>query len=286
MFCGKCGRELRDGEICSCMDTSAVGTHPEHAADTKASSALPESQALVEGAKNAAAAIKNNPMVSEVIDTIKGVIVSPIKQVSENAYRTDILWMILTALEGIMISFGITNIIRKGIYALVTSSGIVVEYKDYSDKLKELGLSSGKIFGAEFICAVISFIASMLLILVLMTVCRKNVVFTTVANMTATAFLPSSILMAAAGLLSFVNIFLCIIAAVAALISATVLLYVGIQKLDKFDSPPFWLFVICILLLNIINALAEKVCLGKLVDDFISSVLISTHLPTILLNRS
>ena len=254
-----------DGEICTC--TAA------HSKNDTASSPLPDSKAIIEGAKNAAEALKNDPMVSEVFDTIKGVIVSPAEQVSENAYRTDILWLILTGLEAIMISFGVTSIIRRSIYSLMTFFGINIQYREYAKELKEMGLSSLKIFGAEFIWAAVSVIAAALIILVLMTLCRKNVVFSAAANMTATAFLPSSMLMTLAGLLSYVHIAAGIIAATAALISATVLGYVGVQKLGRFDSPPFWHYVVCMLLLNIVNMLMEKICLGQLMDELLNAIL-------------
>lgn len=266
MFCPKCGRELNEGEVCTC--TASENGAAEHG-EVKTSSVLPDSQALVEGAKNAAEAIKNNPMVAEVIDIIKGVMVSPVKQVSENAGRTDILWLILTALETILTSFGITAIFRRGFYSFAKSIDDSIKYKNFSEGMKNIGLSAGKIFGMEFIWAALSIIIGMILVMVLMAICKKNTSFSNAANMTATVFLPSALIMAAAGILSFIYAPLGMIAAVGAVISAVVLGYVGIQKMDKFTESPFWIYVACVLVFTIVSALIEKLCFGKLVEGMI-----------------
>lgn len=271
MFCQKCGRELSDGEVCSCTAASEETAAPAQE-ETKQASGLPDGQAIADGAKAAAEAIKNNPMVSEVMDTIKGVVLSPVKQVSANAGRTDILWLILTIIESVLTSFGITTIVRRGIYALGTSGGDDIKYKDYSEGLKLIGLSAGKIFGMEFIWTAVSIIASMILVVVLMALCRKNGAFFPAANMTATVFLPSALLMGVSGLLSFIYVPIGIIVAAAAVISAIVLGYVGIQKLDKFTTSPFWLYVVCVMLVYIISALVERLCLGKLMEELVDNI--------------
>ncbi|MCH5193598.1 MAG: hypothetical protein J1F11_06525 [Oscillospiraceae bacterium] len=262
MFCSRCGRELRDGEVCSCTETSGN--------NNASSSPLPDSKAIIEGAKHAAEALRNDPMVSEVIDTIKGVTVSPVQQVSENAYRTDILWLILTVLESAMVSFGITAMLRRGSYALVTLFGIKADYSEYAKELNDLGLSPLKIFGAEFLCALVSFIASMLIISAMMTISKRRTGFFAAANMTVTAFLPSSMLIAAAGVLSFVHIVPGLAAVFAAVVSAILLGFVGMQSLGRFESPPFRRYILYMLLFCTVNILAEIIFLGPLIGGSMS----------------
>ena len=274
MFCSKCGRELNEGEICSCTASSAA---PEETAapekqESKPASGLPDGQAIADGAKAAAEAIKNNPMVSEVIDTIKGVIISPIKQVSANAGRTDILWIILVILESILTSFGITTIFRRGFYAFGTSVGGNIKYKDYSEAMKAIGLSAGKIFGIEFIWAAVSIAAAMIVVVVLMALCKKNAAFSPAANMMTTAFLPSSLLVAAGGIISFVYAPIGILLAFGAVISITLLGYVGIQKLDKFTSSPFWLYIVCVIIMSFVSIVVEKLCLEKLMEELVKEL--------------
>lgn len=274
MFCQKCGRELSEGEVCNCTaETAASENAAGQQEETKTASALPDGQALMDSAKNAAEAIKNNPMVAEVMDTVKGVMINPVKQVSANAGRTDILWLILVVIESILTSFGITTIARRSFYQIMSKAAGEMSYGDYSKGMKVLGLTAPKIFGMEFIWSAASIFVAMIFAVILMAVCKKNGAFAPAANMTATAFLPSSIIMAAAGILSFIYAPIGIAVCFCAIISVILLGYVGIQKLDKFETSPFWIYLACVFLAYIVILLIQKLCVDTLMEEIIGELL-------------
>ena len=272
MFCQRCGRKLEDGEICNCT----VEVNDNNIQESQqVNSSIPDSQALVEGAKNAAAAIKNNPIVSEVITTMKGSLVSPIKQIATNSARTDILWIILFLLESAMISFSITTMFKRSIFALVQTIEKNYDwvYSDVVEELKEMGVTTIKLFGIHFVWALIFIVCEAIILTALMAICKKKCSFAPIANAVATATMPSAIIMVFAAILSVIYVPLSFLAALAAIISSILLGYVAIQKVDKFTSSPFWFYVVAYVIVFVGGILLEKTLLGEFGEELLGSVI-------------
>lgn len=272
MFCTKCGKELPENGICTCSAQPPVQQEPvqqvqsvqqtqavqqtqpvqQSAQTEQTGSKLPDGQAIAEGAKKAANAIKNSPIFSEIFGTLKGVIISPVKQVSANAARKDILWVFLAIIEVLLIPFSLTTLLRRGFFSLIKEMGLELKYGDYSKMLKEVGASAFKIYFLNLISAVICIIIMIATVKLLMVILRKKAPFFAVANMVTTALLPFTMMMTLGGIVGLFYAPYGLVLALWAVVTFVVLGYVGIQKLDKFTVSPFWPYVIYMGLITLI----------------------------------
>lgn len=285
MFCTKCGKEIPEGGVCSCSAEQPVQQTPVQQAEpvqqvqpvqTGQSSKLPDGQAIAESAKKAANAIKSSPIFNEIFNTVKGVIISPVKQVSSNAARNDILWIFLSVIEALLIAFSSTTLVRRSVFSLVASAvspmGTSLKYGDYSKALKELGASAVKMYFMNLLAAVICIVAAIAVIKLLMVICKKNASFFAAANMVTTAFLPFTMLVTVGAILSMIYAPIGLILTVIAFFTLAVLGYVGIQKLDKFTSSPFWQYIICAAVILIIAASSQGVVLSSAVSGIVENI--------------
>lgn len=258
MFCPKCGKELTEGKPCSC------GYSPEN---EQSASSLPDGKAIVDGAKNAAAAIKNNPYVSEVLATITGAAADPEKQVKDNSERTDILWIIMAVLEAVITSLGLAMYVHK----LLTEALAAALLGFYS-----LDLPKGfffKIFGAAFLWSAICIFALILIYMLLMKICKKQVGFFAAANTMTTAIMPSAIMTFAAGVLSLIYAPLGTLFIAAALISLAALCCGFTRNVSGTKIPAFWLFVIFAAAAAAVCGLAGNICAKMLVESMTDTII-------------
>ncbi|MBD5103312.1 MAG: hypothetical protein HDT47_00400 [Ruminococcaceae bacterium] len=280
MFCTKCGKEIPEGGVCSCSAEQPAQQTPVQQAEpvqqvqpvqTGQSSKLPDGQAIAESAKKAANAIKSSPIFSEIFGTLKGVVISPVKQVSSNAARNDILWIFLSVIEALLIAFSSTTLVRRSVFSVFASMGLGIKYGDYSKGLKEVGASAVKMYFMNLLAAVICIVVAIAVIKLLMVICKKNASFFAVANMITTAFLPFTMLVTVGAILSMIYAPIGLILTVIAFFTLAVLGYVGIQKLDKFTSSPFWQYIICTAVILIIAASSQGVILNSIVSGIVES---------------
>ena len=260
MFCPKCGKELTEGEPCSC------GYSPE---SEQSASPLPDGKAIVDGAKNAAEAIKNNPFVSEVLATITGAAANPEKQIKDNSERTDILWVIMAVLEAVITSLGTAMYANK----------IVSEaFKAASSGFFRLDVPKGlffRIFGAAFLWSAICIFALALIYMLFMKICKKQVGFSAAANTMTTALLPSAIMVLAAGILGLIYLPIGVILISAALISLIALCYSLIRNISGTKIPAFWLFVIFAAVSAAVCALAGNICVKMFAESIADNLMSS-----------
>lgn len=225
MLCPKCGKELREGEDCPCAQTSQ-----------NSQSGLPDGKAVIEGVKSAARAVKNSPFMAEILYTARGAFTAPEKQVADNSERIDILWALLIPIEAVLNAFGFTLVLRHGFFAAAKALGA-----DVSDSAKALS-GALKMFGIHFLwaaaCIVVCIIAAMLFA----AVCKKKKSFSETANLMTTAILPSSVLMAAAGIAALAYVPLGLLFAAAAGMSALLLGYRASEIAG--GKRAFWLYII------------------------------------------
>lgn len=260
MFCPKCGKELTEGEPCAC------GYSPEN---EQPASSLPDGKAIVDGAKNAAAAIKNNPFVSEVLATITGAAANPEKQVKDNSERTDILWVIMAALEAVIISLGLAMYVSK-----LTAAALSAASMGYFS----LDLPKGfffKVFGAAFLWSAIGICLTVIAYILFMKIFKKQVGFSAAANTVTTAVMPSAIMVLAAGLLGLIYAPLGIILIAAALISLVALCYGLVRSLSGLKLPTFWMFVIFAAVTASLCAAAGNICAKMFVESMTNSIMSS-----------
>lgn len=257
MFCPKCGKELTEGESCSC------GYSQE---SEQAASALPDGKAIVDSAKNAAEALKNNPFVSEVIATITGAAADPEKQVKDNSERTDVLWVIMAALEAVLISWGMTIYVNKLIAEAVKAASFGFAHFDVT-----AGSVFG-VFGAAFLWSAISICLLVIAYILFMKIFKKQVSFPAAANTVTTAAVPSAIMVFAAGLLGLIYAPLGILLIAAALISLVALCYGLVRGASGLKLPTFWVFVIFAAVTAALCAAAGNICVRIFIEDLIDKL--------------
>lgn len=257
MFCPKCGKELTEGEACSC------GYSPEN---EQSASSLPDGKAIVDGAKNAAKAIKNNPFVSEVLATITGAAANPEKQVKDNSERTDILWIIMAALEAVIVSLGLAMYLSK----ITTAALGAASFGYYRNLPKGFFF---KILGAAFLWSAISICLLTVAYILFMKIYKKQVGFSAAANTVTTAVMPSAIMVFAAGLLGLIYAPLGIILIAAALISLVALCYGLVRSLSGLKLPTFWMFVIFAAITASLCAAAGNICAKMFVESITNSIM-------------
>lgn len=258
MFCPKCGKELTDGESCSCG----------YSRDSeKSASPLPDGKAIADGAKKAAEAVKNNPYVSEVLTVITGSAADPEKQVKDNSERTDILWVIMAVVEAVITSLGLAIFVNKLIDAV---------FKAASSGYLRFDVTAGsffKIFGAAFLWSAICIFAMILMYMLFMKICKKDVGFSASANTMTTAVMPSSIMTLAAGLLSLIYAPLGTLLIMAALISLVSLCFGAVRNVGGAKIPAFWLFVIFAAAAAAICTIAGNICVKMFAESMADSLM-------------
>lgn len=257
MFCPKCGKEITDGEACSCG-------YSENTEQT--SSPLPDGKAIVDGAKNAAEAIKNNPYVSEVLTVITGSATDPEKQVKDNSERTDILWIIMAVLEALIISLGLAMFINKLFNSVLKA--VSTGYFSFSTGAG----SFFKIFGTSFLWSAISVVVLILAYMLFMKICKKQVGFSAAANTMTTAVMPSAVMVLAAGLLSLIYAPIGTLLISAAMISLVALCFGRVRNISGTKIPVFWLFVIFASAASAVCMLVGNVCVKMFVESMASSL--------------
>lgn len=255
MFCPKCGKELTEGEACSCGYSGDAGQNP---------SSLPDGKAIAESAKKAAEAVKNNPYVSEVLSVITGAAADPEKQVKDNSERTDILWIIMAVFEVIITSLGLAMFINKLVDTV---------FKAASAGYFSAGAGSFfKIFGAAFLWSAICIAVLILAYMLFIKICKKQVGFSAAANTLTTAVMPSAIIVLAAGLLSLIYAPIGTLLIFAALISLVALCYGLVRGISGTKIPAFWLFVIFASVSSAICTLAGNMCVKMFVKSFTNAL--------------
>lgn len=263
-FCKFCGKNLNDGEICTCNDA-------DKERDINSSSS--NVSVIVNIDK------KSIPYVGDVFNLFKRTISkNTVKEVSSSAKQNSILWVFVLLFECIINALALTVVVRRGLYTISNnlyksfiSSGI--SYGDFSKFLKELGLGFFNLFFRTFLIGIICFFVTVILIYILLRICKKTFAFNNIGNMISTAAIPLTFF-------SIINILLCFILPQAtlliyfvAILSVSLLMYFGIQKIDKFNESPFWIYMTFIFVLLIAYFLIVKLLMsGIRLDGIFSSI--------------
>jgi len=242
MFCQKCGNEIRNNDVCSCV---IVSVESNQTIENEPNDAQNKTQTVMENAAKIAADFQKNPYVADVINVVKGMLSKDIMNTLENAgKRSDILWIILICVTALIstvsIFFGLFNWLLKMVNSLASSMWFgssklrLGDILDFSDVLL-INISILASLIASF------FIFSGLLFL-LTIVCKKKVPFYRLCNMLSFAFIPATVLTFFAfiftAFLPAISLFLL----VAAFSSMPVLIYSGIKTLEELEQFSFWVF--------------------------------------------
>ncbi len=262
-FCKFCGKNLNEGENCTCEDTKKEQ-------GVKSSS---NANVIVDTAK------KSIPYVGDVFNLFRRTISkNTVKEVSLSAKNNSILWVFVLLIECIINAFAVTVVVRRSIYTITNnlyksfvSSGI--SYGDFSKSLKELGLGFFSLFSRTFFIGIAGFFVTVGLIYILLKICKKTFALNNIGNMVSTAAIPLSFFSIINILLSFILPQSTLLFYFVALLSVYMLMYFGFQKIDKFNESPFWIYMTFIFVLLIAYYLITKILMsGVSLDGIFSGI--------------
>lgn len=261
-FCKFCGKNLNEGEVCICNET-------QKSANSSSSNVSVVSETVK----------TNIPYVGDVLNLFRRTISkNTVKVVSSSAKQNSILWVFVFLIECIINALALTVTVRRGLYTIANniyksfvSSGM--SFSDFNDSLKELGLGFFNLFSRTFFIGIVCFFIAVGLIYILLKICKKTFVFNNIANMVSTAAIPLTVFSVVNILLAFILPQATLLIYFIAILSVILLMYFGIQKIDKFTESPFWIymtfiFVLLIAYYIIINILMSGVSL----DGVFSSI--------------
>lgn len=281
MYCEKCGKKLEDGEVCSCKATAEAAPAETPAVETTAVVAapaqqtLPDTQKLADGVK----AIGSNPVVTELISVIKGAFTAPVKQTGKSAKRTDILWIILAAVEAVIASVSITVVFRHLLHVFLGSAagsmGGKLSFGDFAEGLAAMDAGVWKTFGFAILGVLIMYVIGTALMFIISLIYKRNASFASVCNMLATANIPGTALMLLALIFGWIYAPISVFLMIGAGASVTVLSYMGMQKLGegKFNTSPFWLYIINAIIVTVVATLIGTGFAGTIFETMLDRLM-------------
>lgn len=263
MYCRKCGKKIEDGEICSCSSTEnqkndpqtylvkhqtaeqSTGVHTVTETDVleQKIGEMPDTKALMDG-------LKSNPIVANVINAFKKGLLSPISFVESSTQRKDILWLILMAIESVVISLGCIMVCKRGILYILNfaDDSSTLSFRDFNKGLKELGIETSLLFVNQFAWTVICIVCTAAVIALILAISGKKPTFSAIANTTAAIYVPATIMTAAAVVFSVVFFPLSLLLLAFGMISVVILGYEALTNHEK-KSLVFWLYIVGIVII-------------------------------------
>jgi hypothetical protein len=272
VFCQYCGSQVIAGGVCTCGQPAPPAAAP-----------LPQTAAVV-------ANVTSNPIVADIIATTKKVFSANTHQVvGEAGKRSDIMWAILAAIEavicGVATLYGIIQAIvyasndgnsgSKETYKTITEN-LIKRYKDYED----MDVSMFEIYVRFILTYAVGFAIFAGLLFAVMTVYKKKANFSNICNMLAVAFIPSTVFMVGFAILCMMSPAASLLAIAGAMLSAAILIYQGMQRLDSFETPPYWLFTAFIALAFVVSFYYVG---GKILEDYLDPI-VTGYMGSIILN--
>lgn len=259
LFCNKCGARVEAMEI-NINETEIK----ENIAEEEVAHTV-ETKEVVQEATNKA----DNDFVASVIKPLKGFFSSKtVQTVQTSAKSSGLEWIVFMGLSALMCAFAVASNAKsliKGIVGALTSgisgvasgllsNNIVGSAVDSVTNpiLNSVGdtvASSLFNFAVWFVGGLILgagtyFVVSSLLYcgmkLIMRVQCKMQCVF----NMVAVATFPMTLAFTLNIILGFIWLPLVIVSFVVGIIASAVLLYVGMQKLEKIDKSPYWTYVL------------------------------------------
>jgi hypothetical protein len=218
------------------------------------------------------ASVANNPIVSDIIATVKAIFsAKAVQTVGEAGKRTDIMWLILAIIEVIICGWAtVFGVLQAIVYTYNQESRDRTTYREVVDGLKEyLDVSTFELYLNVTFTYVVEFAVLAALLLATMAICKKKANFGNVCNMMAVAFIPYTALLGAAAILCMIYPTAALLVVLAALIVQVVLVYQGMQSLDSFEAPPFWSYTVY----YVVSTAVAAYITNRIVEDYLDSIL-------------
>lgn len=272
MYCGKCGKQLADGETCSCtaeVNVAGENTEVENENIVLEENTVSSGQKFIAGAHNVMKSASTNPSIKEGIASIKRFIFSgPESELAVAAKRTDMLWVFLLIVETVINSLLPLITIRHMMLSAARKI-IHVSYWDFSSNLSESGLGFFSTLLKLMLLNIIVFFAIAGIMFAICIIKGKKAGFSKACNVTAIALLPVT-LFAIVGLvvgLFFPSLALGI--GILGMLLVIVLCYVGLQQVGNFETVPFCFFAVGVFAFEIVIYIFSNAMLKSLLSSVV-----------------
>lgn len=217
MFCSKCGKNLTDGaRFCDGCGAQVDGMNSNP-------NEIPKTQVQTAG----------NSTVNNALGTVKGFFSKDtVKTVCESAQSKGMEWLILGAVSALVYGLALYLNFEQVIESILGSTS----------GMFDVGLEKLFFYGL-LISVGVFFLMSVTIYGAMKLVLKKEVSFTSVLNLVAAASLPMTIAHAGNIIFGYIWIPMIDVLSLVAITATAVLLYVGMQKLEKLDRSPFAAYV-------------------------------------------
>lgn len=252
MFCSKCGKNLEEGvKFCD-----ECGTH------------LDIAQVETEKANNQSNVITANPTFQEFTKSLKGFFSKDtVKTVGMAARSTGNEWSIFAFLSTIIYAFALSINIKQMMDSLLGTLSSVIGSEIYN-------------FGTCFFYGILISVGTFLLMGfaifgAMKLILKKSAGMKNIFNLVSVASLPMSLAHLLNMLVGFVYWPAILILSTVSILATAILLYVGIQKLDKLEKSPFLAYIsiwtVVVSLVIIIVSVVTKNIVQGLFEGMMSS---------------
>ncbi len=277
MYCGNCGNVIADdARFCvHCGATVAPAApvqpvQPEQYVQQVQPEQYVQPVQQVQPAPVYVQPKPENPMFKNFLSRIKGFFSSQItKELGAAAKSQTMEWILFAVLSVLSFAFAMTIGMRSMVGSLIRSLlGTVMESAgglgammggvagQASNFMVNLLLNFGLTLLVSIVVAGFTYVAvSMITWLIVSMMYKKNVTIPAVLNMVGYASIPLTIISLLNILVGLIWAPLALILYIVAVIMSVVLLYVGIQKLDKFEVTPYFGFALVVLATVVVAAL-------------------------------
>ena len=248
MFCKYCGKGLADdAKFCDGCGSRLDGVRVE--------------------SDPSAFGVDIRSILGNCLATLKGFFSkNTVKTVGESAKSTGWEWIVFALASALAYALALAVNIKQGINDLLGSfANITLDTLSDSYGVEIYNFGNWFLYGL-LISIGTYLLMSILLFLVTKYVFKKNVSIVCVLNLVATASLPLTVAYVLNMLLGLMWLPLVIVVSIAALVMTALLLYVGMQKLDKLDTSPLWAYtgiwavivaIILVIICSAVNAAVE-----------------------------
>lgn len=249
MFCNNCGKNLADGakfcDACGAQVGVATGE------------VTTNSNLQVETAEN--------PIFKDTLKTVKGFFSkNTVKTIGDAAKSQGMEWTVL-------------GLISMLVYALALAVNVKQILESALGIASEFLINSLYKFGTWFLYGLLIsagtyFLTSILMYAAIKLIFKKSISFRSVLNLVAAASLPMTTAYLINIIFGFIWIPAVIIFSAASVIATSVLLYIGMQKLEKIEKSPFAAYVGIMTMVIAVIVIAVVLAVKSAVDGAISDI--------------
>lgn len=295
MYCKQCGNQISEDALFCDKCGARVGMTEVSTNETE----IKENIQIVENQEVVQQPVvkKDNEFVVSVIKPLKGFFSSKTVQTVQAAAKSSGLeWLVFMGLHTLMCAFSVTlnaKSLIKGLVGALTSgisdatsgllsnnimgSAIDSVTNPILNSVGDTVVGSLYNFAAWFIGGLILgagtyFVISSLLYcgmkLIMRVPCKMKCIF----NMVAVATFPMTLAYILNIILGFIWLPLVIVSSVVGIIASAVLLYIGMQKLEKLDKSPYWAYVLVMAVVALVIVIIYVVVIAIALVGMISQM--------------